>query len=56
MELGINRLNQILVRPFNVVGKALHMISFDRRGEQEIGLVDQIIKVVGHPSFEGVHH
>jgi len=27
MELGINLLNQILVGPFNIVGKALHMIS-----------------------------
>ena len=27
MELGINLLNQILARPFNVVGKTLHMIS-----------------------------
>ena len=27
MELGINLLNQILAGPFNVVGKALHMIS-----------------------------
>ena len=26
MELGINLLNQILTRPFNVIGKALHMI------------------------------
>ena len=28
IELGINRLNQILAAPFSVVGKALHMISF----------------------------
>ena len=28
MELGVNRLNQILAAPFSVVGKALHMISF----------------------------
>ena len=28
MELGMNLLNQILVRPFNVVGKALHIILF----------------------------
>ena len=27
MELGVNLLNQILAGPFNVVGKALHMIS-----------------------------
>ena len=27
MELGVRRLNQILAGPFNVVGKALHMIS-----------------------------
>ena len=27
MELGINLLNQILAGPFNIVGKALHMIS-----------------------------
>ena len=27
MELGVNLLNQILARPFNIVGKALHMIS-----------------------------
>ena len=27
MELGINLLNQILVGPFSVVGKALHIIS-----------------------------
>ena len=27
MELGINLLNQILARPFSVVGKALYMIS-----------------------------
>ena len=27
IELGISLLNQILVGPFNVVGKALHMIS-----------------------------
>ena len=27
MELGINRLNQILAGPFSLVGKALHMIS-----------------------------
>ena len=26
MELGINLLNQILMGPFSVVGKALHMI------------------------------
>ena len=26
-ELGINLLNQILIGPFSVVGKALHMIS-----------------------------
>ena len=29
MELGISLLNQILAGPFSVVGKALHMISFD---------------------------
>ena len=27
MELGFNLLNQILAGPFNVVGKALHIIS-----------------------------
>ena len=27
MELGVNQLNQILAAPFNVVWKALHMIS-----------------------------
>ena len=27
-ELGASLLNQILADPFNVVGKALHMISF----------------------------
>ena len=27
IKLGINRLNQILIAPFSVVGKALHMIS-----------------------------
>ena len=27
MELGVNLLNQILVNPFSMVGKALHMIS-----------------------------
>ena len=27
MELGINLLNQILVDPFSMAGKALHMIS-----------------------------
>ena len=27
MELGVNLLNQILTRPFSVVGKALHLIS-----------------------------
>ena len=27
IELGVNLLNQILVGPFSVVGKALHMIS-----------------------------
>ena len=27
MELGINLLNQIVVGPFSVVGKVLHMIS-----------------------------
>ena len=27
MELGVNLLNQTLVRSFNVVGKALHRIS-----------------------------
>ena len=27
MELGVNLLNQILVGPLSVVGKALHMIS-----------------------------
>ena len=26
MELGVNLLNHILTGPFNVVGKALHMI------------------------------
>ena len=26
MELGVNLLNQILARPFSMVGKALHMI------------------------------
>ena len=29
MKLGVNLLNQILMGPFGVVGKALHMISFD---------------------------
>ena len=28
IEVGVNLLNQILVGPFSVVGKALHMISF----------------------------
>ena len=28
IELGISLLNQILVGPFSVMGKALHMISF----------------------------
>ena len=28
IELGVNLLNQILVAPFSIVGKALHMISF----------------------------
>ena len=28
IELGVNLLNQILMGPFSVVGKALHMISF----------------------------
>ena len=28
IELGINQLNQILARPFSIVGKTLHMISF----------------------------
>ena len=28
IKLGISLLNQILAGPFNVVGKALHMISF----------------------------
>ena len=28
MELGVNLLNQTLARPFNIVGKALHMMSF----------------------------
>ena len=28
MELDVNLLNQILAGPFNVVGKALHIISF----------------------------
>ena len=28
INLGISLLNQILAGPFNVVGKALHMISF----------------------------
>ena len=27
MELGVNLLNQILVDPFSMAGKALHMIS-----------------------------
>ena len=27
MELGVNLLNQILMGPFNVMGKALHIIS-----------------------------
>ena len=27
MELGISLLNQTLAGPFNVIGKALHMIS-----------------------------
>ena len=27
IELGVSLLNQILAGPFNVVGKALHMIS-----------------------------
>ena len=27
IEFGVNLLNQILAAPFNVVGKALHMIS-----------------------------
>ena len=27
IELGVNLLNQILMGPFSVVGKALHMIS-----------------------------
>ena len=27
MELGVNLLNQILAGPFNIVGKALHIIS-----------------------------
>ena len=26
IELGVNLLNQILVGPFSVIGKALHMI------------------------------
>ena len=29
IELDVSLLNQILVGPFNVVGKALHMISSD---------------------------
>ena len=29
IEFGVNLLNQILAGPFNVVGKALHMISSD---------------------------
>ena len=29
MELGVSLLNQILVSPFSMVGKVLHMISFD---------------------------
>ena len=28
MELGVNLLNQILVGPFNIMGKALDIISF----------------------------
>ena len=28
MELGVKWLNQILIGPFSIVGKALHMISF----------------------------
>ena len=28
IELGVNLLNHILVAPFSVVGKALHMILF----------------------------
>ena len=28
MELGVNLLNHTLARPFSVVGKARHMISF----------------------------
>ena len=28
IELGVNLLNQILAGPFNVVGKALQIISF----------------------------
>ena len=28
MEFGVNLLNHILVGPFSVVGKALHMILF----------------------------
>ena len=28
IELGVSLLNQILVGPFNIVGKTLHMISF----------------------------
>ena len=27
MEFGVNLLNQILTGPFNVIGRALHMIS-----------------------------
>ena len=27
MELGVNLLNQILMGPFSIVGKALHIIS-----------------------------
>ena len=29
IEFGVNLLSQILAGPFNVVGKALHMISSD---------------------------
>ena len=29
LELGVNLLNHILVRPFNVVGKAWHIILFE---------------------------
>ena len=28
----------------------------DRHSEQQVGSVDQIIKIAGHPSFEGIHH